>query len=129
MELLLNLVWLLLTLGLLLLMVRDPSFRHDGRAKLALLVVVVLLFPVISVTDDLQQNSFVIETRSSAEASNLWLAAQAQAVAVTALEVFSLESQKQVITNAPLEVFSPVRISHTERVCVFRRPPPRSSVS
>lgn len=56
MELFLNLVWLFLSLGLVSWWVRSP--RADGKAgwtvAVALVMLLLLLLPAISMTDDLQ---------------------------------------------------------------------------
>ncbi len=66
MESLLNIVWVLVSLGFgcaaLSHFVYRPQRRHSvGIAVLALIVISVLLFPVISVTDDLNPMLFASE--------------------------------------------------------------------
>jgi len=54
MELVLNLVWLMLAAGLLLQFVTNRRVARNGmREWLAVLCVIVLLFPVVSMSDDM----------------------------------------------------------------------------
>jgi hypothetical protein len=64
MELALNLVWLLVTAGLLALWSTQRSFGRNGRLHelLAIAALVIILFPVVSVSDDLQVATNIAET-------------------------------------------------------------------
>ncbi len=70
MELLLNLIWLALAVGALLAFARDRnSFVRtlpvlERRSLIALACVVVLLFPVVSASDDLHPTQAVMEDAS-----------------------------------------------------------------
>jgi len=68
-ELVLNLVGALVAMGLTCLWLRMVSQGRDGRARwgiqvVALLLLIVILFPVISVTDDLMAAQNPAETDS-----------------------------------------------------------------
>jgi hypothetical protein len=67
MELLLNLLWFLIASGALLLWLpRSSAHRRQFRQGLgALLCVLALLLPAISITDDLHFEAFAVEDSSS----------------------------------------------------------------
>lgn len=68
MELALNLVWLVLAAGLLISWgahaLSFPEKHRLATAALALACVICLLFPVISITDDLNSGATVFEARN-----------------------------------------------------------------
>ena len=70
MELLLNIFWLALTASAVLLSVRDQAGRRERdrlpyvRALLALTCLAVLLFPVVSASDDLHPTQEIFEDSS-----------------------------------------------------------------
>ncbi|HUK47101.1 MAG TPA: hypothetical protein VLW06_05900 [Terriglobales bacterium] len=69
MELLLNLLWFAIAAGALLVWLPiSPSHRRQFRLGLgALLCVLALLLPAISVTDDLHFDTFAVEDSSSSK--------------------------------------------------------------
>jgi hypothetical protein len=58
MELGFNIAWLILALALSVGWVRNTSDERFPRSLLALMLLVMLLFPVISITDDIHQDYF-----------------------------------------------------------------------
>src|SRR3954452_374671 len=58
MELGFNIAWLILALTLSVGWVRNSSEERFPRSLLALMLLVMLLFPVISITDDIHQDYF-----------------------------------------------------------------------
>jgi len=68
MELLLNLLWFVVAVGLTGFLLRHQrtraSRRHWGNVLAASLFIVVLLFPVISASDDLYSQTFLSEDAS-----------------------------------------------------------------
>jgi len=68
MELLLNLIWLVLAVGTVAAFVRDRLARGEKvpwrQPLVALACIVVLLFPVISASDDLHPTQAVVEDAS-----------------------------------------------------------------
>src|SRR3954467_541635 len=58
MELGFNIAWLILALVLSVGWVRNTREERFPRSLLALMLLVMLLFPVISITDDIHQDSF-----------------------------------------------------------------------
>jgi hypothetical protein len=79
MEVLLNLVWLLTAIiaGAYVLL-----HRSRGGVVVATLCIVVLLFPIISVTDDLQSDAAVLEETSAVRRATLGVAQLVDHVAV-----------------------------------------------
>jgi hypothetical protein len=63
MELILNLVWMLLAVAIVRLWVRYAPKEGSGRWTqiFALIMLILILFPVISVTDDLQASQTLAE--------------------------------------------------------------------
>jgi hypothetical protein len=86
MELLLNLVWLALTLGAIarcaVWAAGEPDRRRILPVALATVCVVALLFPIISITDDLQESVAVVE--ESAALRRIAVAAAVQSVPLIA---------------------------------------------
>src|SRR3954464_11310819 len=58
MELGFNIAWMVLALALSVGWVRNSSEERFPRSLLALMLLVMLLFPVISITDDMHQDCF-----------------------------------------------------------------------
>lgn len=96
MELVLNLVGALVALSLICLWVRVASQGRDGSAHwgvqlVALLLLIFILFPVISVTDDLMAAQNPAETdsvqRRNLEASVLQTAAPCAALPIDAFQM------------------------------------------
>jgi len=58
MELGFNIAWMVLALALSVGWVRNSSEERFPRSLLALMLLVMLLFPVISITDDIHQDYF-----------------------------------------------------------------------
>ncbi|MGD0929250.1 MAG: hypothetical protein ABR902_01240 [Candidatus Korobacteraceae bacterium] len=65
MELLLNLIWIALAIGSFVIFTRRPQStgggRVDWRFRLALACVLLLLFPIISASDDLHPTQALVE--------------------------------------------------------------------
>jgi FtsH-binding integral membrane protein len=125
MELALNLVWLFLALGLLLTWgVRVFSFREEHRvatAAIALACVICLLFPVISITDDLNSSAALCEARTLIKKLSLSLdAAGALLSAVTAVSSVRHAAWREV--NLHADVFHQLHELYASNLS--RRPPP-----
>lgn len=125
MELALNLVWLVLASGLLLHWgAHALSFSEKHRvaaAAIALTCVICLLFPVISITDDLNSGAAVFEARTLIKKWCVSLdVAGALLTAVTAVSSVRLAAWRDV--NLHADVFHQLHELYASNL--GRRPPP-----
>jgi hypothetical protein len=118
-ELALNLVWLVLSAGLVI-ACRRQKITSDHRilGVVALICLIAFLFPVISITDDLNGGALFTETNKQKR----WLfGADLTALIAAAFLAFSLA--RQIEPSAPLSTNRP-RALNTFVVHLTRRPPP-----
>ena len=132
MEVFLNLVWALLVALIFGLWLRfaprsGPSRRVDSTRIqfVALAVLILLLFPVISVTDDLQAVQNPAETDSCQRRDHVCVAPHSLSPAVAALPlpVFSGPSLACIHLAAPSSLLTPV-VDNPALACIENRPPP-----
>jgi hypothetical protein len=127
MELVLNLAWVLLAAWMVILWLRfGPRTGADRRTQMvALAVLILILFPVISVTDDLQAMQNPAETDSCLRKGHVVSNAHSifPAVAALPLPVFAELSFGQLQLAAPGVLPAPV-VSHPALAPVQNRPPP-----
>ncbi len=128
MELLLNLIWLLVALAAFARCAawaaRESDRRHVVSVALATVCVVALLFPIISITDDLHESVAVVE--ESAALRRIAVAAAVQCAPVLATVVAPAASLLvpilSVLTFTSEEVFS-LPCSPAASVIALRGPP------
>jgi hypothetical protein len=125
MELALNLVWLVFAAGLLVHWgARALSFPEEHRAAaaaIALVCVISLLFPVISITDDLNSGVAVLEARTLIKKLSFSLdAAGALLTAVMAVSSVRLAAWREV--NLHADVYHQLHELYASNLT--RRPPP-----
>jgi len=130
MELTLNLVWALLAILLVKLWMQHtmPSSAHVQTQIVALLMVIVILFPVISVTDDLQI------AQNPAEADSYYLCTRRDHDAVSPHSIFPApamlpplvfaETSLGFFHIASLGTHSSLRIEIPALASIQNRPPP-----
>lgn len=132
METVLNLVWALLAALMFGLWLRlaprtGPSQRVDSpRIQFAALaVLILLLFPVISVTDDLQAVQNPAETDSCQRRDHVCVTPHSifPAVAALPLTAFSGLSFVYIRMEAPSRLIAPV-VANLALASVQNRPPP-----
>jgi hypothetical protein len=132
MELALNLAWMVLAALMLCLWLRfaprtGPDRRiEDRRAQfVALAVLILILFPVISVTDDLQAIQNPAETDTCQRRDYVVCNAHSifPAVAALPLPVFAELSFGILRISAPGRLTAPV-IDHPALASIQNRPPP-----
>jgi hypothetical protein len=128
MELLLNLVWLLVTLvcsiGLLRRARRNPDSPHLWVLVTAFVCIMVLLFPVISMTDDLHAELYTAEEsgkRRVAAVQVQQLVAFVHVLAAWLLLALLALADLSWVTRSDESVPQP--IDGTRSAC-FIRPPP-----
>jgi len=127
MELTLNLAWMLLSAGMLWVLLRHaPREGTNRRTQLvALGVIVLILLPVISVTDDLMVVQNPALTDTSLRKGHIWSATQSMHPAsvdwaLPACQVLSCGSL-QVALQAPLPAQPSKRAATSS---IQNRPPP-----
>lgn len=125
MELVLNLVWLVLASGLLLHWgahaLSLPEKHRAAAAAIALVCVISLLFPVISITDDLNSGAAVFEARTLIKKLSFSVdAAGALLTAVTAVSSVRLAAWREV--NLHADVYHQLHELYFSNLT--RRPPP-----
>jgi hypothetical protein len=132
MEAILNLVWALLVMLMFGLWLRfaprtGPNRRRDsGQIQfVALAVLILLLFPVISVTDDLQAIQNPAETDSCQRRDHVCPTPHSifPAVATLPLPVFSGPSFAYFRLTAPSSLLTPV-VDNPALARIENRPPP-----
>ena len=127
MELVLNLAWVLLaTLMFYLWPHFAPRTGADRRMQLvALALLILILFPVISVTDDLQAAQNPAETDSCLRRDHIVRSPHSIFPAVTALPlpVFAELSFGFLRLSAPGSLLAPV-VDHPVLTSIQNRPPP-----
>ena len=132
MELVLNLAWMVLAALMFALWLhfapRTGSKRHAGdrRAQIvALAVLILILFPVISVTDDLQAIQNPAETDTCLRRNHIVSNAHSifPLVAALPLPVFAEFSFGILRTAAPGRLPAPV-FDHPAMASIQNRPPP-----
>lgn len=111
MELLLNLIWLTLAIGALLAFLRVRrryvGTVSDRKALLALACVVVLLFPIVSASDDLHPAQAVVEEASK----RVQLAVAPLHLLPTSLSLFALPALPAICVMFALIVWRPSRLA------------------
>jgi hypothetical protein len=127
MELILNLAWALLTAFMVCLWMRfAPRTGASRRMQLvALAVLILILLPVISVTDDLQAAQNPAETDSLSRRGHGYSAPHSilSSVAALPLPVFAELSFGVLRMAAPGSLRSPV-VDHPALAPIQNRPPP-----
>ncbi len=132
METALNLVWALLVALMFGLWLRfappiSPNRRVDSRGMqfVALAVLILLLFPVISVTDDLQAIQNPAETDSCQRRDHVCSTPHSifPAVAALPLPAFSGLSFAYLLLAAPSALSAPV-VANSALAPIQNRPPP-----
>src|SRR5579863_816083 len=109
MELLLNIVWLLLAVAAVLVWLRAPAHRLASKSGLCAFLVLgcilLLLFPVISASDDLHAMRSEIEESSASKKIVMHVAAQAPHAstawggAALAVSAVSITPQIQILAQ------------------------------
>jgi hypothetical protein len=132
MELTLNLAWMVLAALMFCLWLRfasrtGPELRIENRRAqfVTLAVLILILFPVISVTDDLQVIQNPAETDTCQRRDNIVCNAHSifPAVAALPLPVFAELSFGILRVAAPGRLPAPV-IDHPALASIQNRPPP-----
>lgn len=127
MELVLNLAWALSAIGIVCLWLRFGHHANSGRRTqiVALAVLILILFPVISVTDDLQavQNPAEVDTclrRCHVATDPHCIFPAVAAPPLPAIDALSIGFLQLV---APGHFVSPV-VDHPGLASIQNRPPP-----
>ena len=127
MELVLNLAWVLLAALMFWLWLQfAPRAGVDRRMQVvALALLILILFPVISVTDDLQAAQNPAETDSCQRRDHVVSSAHSvfPAVAALPLPVFAELSFGVLRTAAPGSLSAPL-VDHPALAPIQNRPPP-----
>ncbi len=129
MELILNLAWVACSLGLILFWLRNSASNPVPRKTqvLALAVVVLLLLPVISLSDDLMAMQGLAETDSSARRAGHLDAGGTPVAPASAALPLGVSSEPQTKGDFPVRVaearLSPPLPALTRSL--DRRPPPQ----
>jgi hypothetical protein len=132
METILNLVWALLVALMFGMWLRfapriGPCRRVDSRRMqfVALAVLILLLFPVISVTDDLQAIQNPAETDSCQRRDHVCVTPHSVFSAVAALQLpaFSGPLFAYLLLAAPSDLPAPV-VANAALASIQNRPPP-----
>jgi hypothetical protein len=127
MELAFNLTWLGLAMFLVWLWLRFvPAVAGDRRAQIvALILVIVILLPAISVTDDLLASQMPAEVDTCLRRDNDWLTVHAVSPVAIALtlpvfaELFAEKRQLRAPSELPAPAYFPPALSSIDN-----RPPP-----
>jgi hypothetical protein len=130
MELLLNLAWIAVAGCACAFWLRCPAAARDRRARLyqvtALVVLLAVLFPVISLTDDLQAAAFPAETEGAARRM-LQSVHVPVSLATTAVRIAASVLLAQPTTSAFLqtnaESAAPVHLVPWLKAAAIRPPP------
>jgi len=114
MELLLNLIWLVLAVGTVAAFVRDRLARGEKvpwrQPLVALACIVVLLFPVISASDDLHPTQAVVEDASKKVQLAIAPLHLQRAVATPSM-LPTLSALCMMLTAAALSPFPPMPVN------------------
>ncbi|HLY98150.1 MAG TPA: hypothetical protein VKT33_03700 [Candidatus Angelobacter sp.] len=123
MELVLNLAWLALCLGLLVFfgpsLKKPAAGRTRGAALVAMLCILFLLFPVISISDDLNADPAILE---ATKFKNFLVLIQLLAALVAGVVVLALPSSRVLWARRTEK--SVVPMLGVFAADLFRRPPP-----
>ena len=131
MELLLNLAWLfiaiLCAMGLLRRAKREPDAAHVWLLVTAVVCIVVLLFPVISMTDDLHAPLFTAEENGKRRLLTVQIQQQSLALhELSALVTAVLLVLPRTTFSGTEEVLSPPGPLEGSCPLCLKRPPPLS---
>jgi hypothetical protein len=136
MELFLNLVWVVLSAALILYLVRSRRALAkpvDWRVVVALGVLLVLLFPVISMTDDLAAMTASAEVEYNLRLHEAAPAHQASFHALDAIPAAAILPSSAIAVRVSSVRFIPLTFSAVIRAgfiqAVGVRPPPHSAFS
>jgi hypothetical protein len=127
-ELLLNLAWLLIAvvcaMGLLRRAKREPDATHVWLLITAVLCIVVLLFPVISMTDDLHAPLFTAEDNGKRRSISVHIQQQSLSLqAVSALVTTMLMLLPRITWSRTEATTVPAEPTNFSIFCL-KRPPP-----
>jgi len=128
MELLLNLTWLLVAamcaIGLLRRARREPNSANIWLFAAAMLCIVVLLFPVISMTDDLHAEVFTAEESGKRRVVAIQIEHQLSNLQSLATRLaISMFTFRRPTWSPAADPFIPSPLDGT-RAAYFTRPPP-----
>ena len=123
METVLNIVWLLVACGIFAVYARSQRKVRGG--VLALLCIAVLLFPIISATDDMVTDTTIIEEWSALRRPTLGIVALVLAAVVLAVAWLTLMVEPRLApTGESVEIPAlTLRASSFATVWSFRPPP------
>ena len=125
MELTLNLAWLILSAGLVVLGVAYGKSGHRTSeqriaAAIALVCLIAFLFPVISMTDDLNSAAVLPENSQNKQ----WLVMSSMFAVVTAGFVAAFAAQSSTWADGSILAESPRKSQDAFSFDLSRRPPP-----
>jgi hypothetical protein len=126
-EFALNVLWAIVSLTLLLGARRADRRSPAGLRAFAFVALICVLFPIISITDDLNSAPALVETRQSPElrSQNQHSSGPAGVLpALLAVHELTLKPQQQESISAANTIFLPELFAFNQS----RRPPPTVSV-